>query len=93
MPAFLGVDHESFFKYRLEFLYLIPLNELFVFSDRDITFWVSVFRAFSELIEDFLKASVGLNSDVEPTDLDDLYYRKTMRRLQRLEKQWAEGGG
>lgn len=79
------VENGEIAGYGLEYLYLMPLNDLFVFGALSKAEWNSVLLSARKVLNDFCKyssTSVGCS-------FDDLYLKKT---LSRLEQYRSEGG-
>lgn len=73
-------------RYKLEYLYLLPLSDLYVFSKLPVKQWKSVFEAINSALEDFSNHSSS-NSDIDLEQFDSLYSPKTMERLEQFYKQ------
>lgn len=71
-------DGESVTKYSLEYLYLLPLSDLFVFGKIGLGTWKQIFKAAVEILEKFSKFSP---ESVSPEKLNSLYLEKTLKRL------------
>ncbi|MBW8190750.1 aminoglycoside phosphotransferase family protein [Neiella marina] len=65
--------------YKLEYLYLLPLNDLFVFGELSVGAWKQIFSAATEVLRDFSTQ----NSNTTCLDnLNKLYLTKTLNRLE-----------
>ena len=66
-------------SYKLEYLYLLPLNDLFVYGNLKSAAWYGLFGSCRTVYEEFKKNSPDklLNLD----NLDDIYLPKTIQRL------------
>jgi hypothetical protein len=76
LPALLDSTDET---YSLEYLYLLPLSDLFVFSEIDVERWNSIFKSLSDVLGDFNK--YDCNEEIKFYDTDSLYLYKTQKRL------------
>ncbi|HCE2178906.1 TPA: capsular biosynthesis protein [Vibrio parahaemolyticus] len=64
--------------YRLEYLYLLPLSDLFVFGELSVGAWKQIFRSASNVLDSFSKET---SDTLCPDTLDKLYLTKTLKRL------------
>jgi hypothetical protein len=78
-PAFLGtVEQET--GYRLEYLHLSTLSDLFVYGRLPLFSWQQILDACSVFLEDCARHTYG-----EAINLDDLFLTKTLRRLDQFQ--------
>ena len=89
-PALLSSFNESegLGKYKLEYLYLLPLNDLMVFGCLSDANWRTIIEAAGSIISDFSR--FGCN-DTSLDELDALYLPKTIKRLRSI-KSWDFSG-
>lgn len=90
-PTLLGLTrgNESYSgaNYQIQYLKLLPLSDLFVFTQLGVKHWGSIFRAISKMLWDFRKYSPrGLNEPVLDS-LQDLYLSKTLMRLEEFSRE------
>jgi len=79
-PHMLGsFENNDEVGYSLEYLYLLPLCDLFVFCAHPYQTWRIIFKACRNFLEDCRDYTVGNFADTK--QFDDLYYPKTMTRL------------
>ncbi|CAK2024997.1 Capsular biosynthesis protein [Vibrio crassostreae] len=79
-PQYLGVDYaESKVSYRLEYLHLTALNELFVFSKLPNIIWEKILLNCVEFLS-VCKKYKGVEKN-SLNSLDQLFYKKTTQRL------------
>ncbi|QKI89780.1 hypothetical protein [Thiomicrorhabdus xiamenensis] len=92
-PALLGLDMGGKgyrnANYQLEYLYQLPLSDLFVFSRIAKGCWQTIFNCLSSMLSDFSRFRP---EEVEQTTLDEinsLYLPKTIDRLEEYARQSA----
>lgn len=73
--------------YEIEYLYILPLNDLFVFGNLAFSRWKKIFSAMKELLELFYsyKSPIDLSETLE-----SLYLNKTKERLSKFFNQQSE---
>ncbi len=90
-PALLGLeqgdDEYCNAKYQLEYLYLMPLSDLFVFSRLVKGYWQSVFNSIAEMLTDFGRFTPKQVSVDTLEQINSLYLLKTLARLQEYQQQ------
>lgn len=69
--------------YKIEYLYNLPLSDLFVFGKLKNNAWVRIFKSCKELLEKFQAYS----EEAPDSSFNDLYLKKTMERLDQLDSQ------
>lgn len=69
----------SHFSYKLEYLYLIPLNDLFVFGELNSDAWVSILSECKNFLD--VLHTYEVPSTVRLSSLDGLYQSKTHKRM------------
>lgn len=92
-PALIGldagdVDYQNA-HYELEYLYLLPLSDLFVFSRLANGCWQTIFTSITQMLNDFSlykPKSIGTETLKQ---VDSLYLPKTLERLEEYSKQQA----
>jgi len=84
-PVFLnGCNTTDEDGYQLEYLYWMPLNDLYVYGDLGAKSWRSIFEASKTVLEDF-STFKPLNIDnIDITVFDALYLPKTLDRLEKF---------
>lgn len=85
-PALLALEagaanHENA-HYEIEYLYLLPLSDLFVFSRLANGCWQAIFNGIAEVLKGFTAYRPNQVSAKELQQIDSLYLPKTMQRLQ-----------
>lgn len=90
-PALLGLDKgDKNYRnahYEIEYLYLLPLSDLFVFSRLANGCWQTIFNSILKMLNDFsrFKPSNICNKKLE--EIDCLYLPKTLERLTKYSQQ------
>lgn len=69
-------------RYSLEYLYLLPLNDLMVFGHLPDSIWRKIIESAGKIIQDF---SSYRSSEINLDDLDKLYLAKTKQRLAEID--------
>lgn len=91
IPALIGLDKgDDGYKnahYELEYLYLLPLSDLFVFSRLANGCWQTIFNEISQLLTDFGQYRPQTVSPDTLNQLDQLYLPKTLERLSEYSQQ------
>jgi hypothetical protein len=64
--------------YSIEYLHLLPLNDLYVFGNMSLEFWKETFQSVKEILLQFKKYP---SKDIECEKVDQLYLDKTIIRL------------
>lgn len=89
-PALLGLETgNDDFKdacYQLEYLYLLPLSDLFVFGRLANDCWQTILDGIAKMLSDFSKFQYEASKD-ELTQFNNLYLKKTLERLKEYEQQ------
>jgi hypothetical protein len=70
--------------YTLEYLHLLPLNDLFVFGNLSEGSWASIFKSMSDALADFSKYVPDCNESSKINN-NDFYLFKTLKRLNEFE--------
>ncbi|WP_299734769.1 hypothetical protein [uncultured Endozoicomonas sp.] len=79
-PHLLDVNTDSKkYGYTLEYLYLLPINDLFVYGKLPPNSWRQIFRSCYEVNQKFRLFKPETKLEIEK--LQSLYYKKTMSRL------------
>lgn len=90
-PALLGLDSggDEFenANYQIEYLYLLPLSDLFVFSRLRKDVWRTVFKSISEMLAGFARYPVINIDSVMIENANKLYLEKTLERLNEFSEQ------
>lgn len=76
-----GGDKFNSACYQLEYLYLLPLSDLFVFGRLAKTTWQSIFKAVSAMLDDFLCYKPDVVDSDFLEQMNGLYLEKTLNRL------------
>jgi len=79
-PQLLSLKGEEQSSYKLEYMYLLPLSDLYVFGSLPVQQWGAIFNAISDTLSDF-KRYVPKEEDINVKIFDSLYLEKTMLRL------------
>ncbi len=66
-------------SYQIEYLYLLPLSDLYVFGRLPTKQWSGIFAAVNSTLSDFVKYSI--DTDLVPEVFDKMYLDKTISRL------------
>lgn len=69
--------------YELEYLYLLPLNEIFIFGDLPINIWNKILLS----CRDFLSLCSSYESIIPTLNTTSIYKNKTLERLEIFSKQ------
>lgn len=84
-PALLGLEcGDSSYagaNYELEYLHLLPLSDLFVFSHLIEGSWKTIFNGVATMLEDFASYSPDVNKASVFDEINGLYLPKTLERL------------
>lgn len=83
-------DNPSDIFYQLEYLYVLPLADIFVFGRVPKVSWSGIFESISNLLKDFAK-SPGQFDVSQVSDLAQLYLPKTISRLLEFDSQVGFG--
>ena len=75
-----GFEGEKYY-YSLEYLYALPLNELFVFGKKTVVFWHRVFHRISKFLEE-AENQQGTRKIASAANFSALFVEKTKRRLE-----------
>jgi len=90
-PALLGLNkRDSDFSganYQLEYLYLLPLSDLLVFSRLREDYWQIIYNAISTMLVEFGRYSPDCISQGMLDNVNKLYLGKTLERLSEFSKQ------
>lgn len=95
-PALLGLNEGKRdyigADYKLEYLYLLPLSDLFVFSRLAKGCWQTIFKGIATMLDDFSSFSPNSIDSKLLSELDSLYLEKTLNRLQDFAKNSDRAG-
>lgn len=84
-PALIGLDKgQTDFEsasYQLEYLYLLPLSDLYVFSGLSVDSWQTIFTAIAKMFEDFSRYRPEKFEPKLLHEFNELYLPKTQKRL------------
>lgn len=81
-----GGDEQSQPSYKLEYLYLLPLSDLLVFSEINSVSWDTIFEAISEMLLEFSSFKL-VDATIEQINLvNSLYMDKTITRLEEYQE-------
>lgn len=72
--------------YKLEYLYLLPISDLFVFGNLNSFSWQTILLGVKEMLDNF-KLESQLNDELELEQFDSLYLNKTLKRLANFQVQ------
>lgn len=88
-PALLKpfVEGPSKASYAIEYLYLLPLSDLFVFGQNSVDTWKQIFISAIDVISDFRQATSQVCVDIDISTFDDIYLKKTLLRLTEFKQQ------
>lgn len=93
-PAFLGTNNDILksknqrvFNYKIEYLHMLPLSELFVFCKVDFGTWREIFNRIKLLFLDFNAFKNRKLSKIDISNIDKIYLNKTIKRLNQFESQ------
>ena len=90
-PALLEISkgNQNFIeaRYSLEYLYLLPLNDLFVFCRLDESSWDLIFKGLFHMLSDFSNFKLKKVTDSHLAQFNDLYLKKTIKRLESFSNQ------
>lgn len=86
-PNLLDYDLESGSNsfYKLEYLYLLPISDLFVFGNLNEFSWQKILLDVKELLDDF-KSESEPSQSFDLKQSDNFYLRKTIKRLVEFEE-------
>lgn len=68
-------------SYSIEYLYLLPLSDLFVFGNHSVDTWKQIFLSAKEILDDFMMSKNELVAEVDATEFNQMYLTKTLSRL------------
>jgi len=95
-PALLGLNkgQGDYFgaDYKLEYLYLLPLSDLFVFSRLAKGCWQAIFKGIATMLDDFASYRPEYIDSKLLCEFDNLYLKKTLTRLQEFDKKSNQAG-
>lgn len=74
------------FFYKLEYLYLLPISDLFVFGNLNGFSWQTILFSVKEMLDNF-KLESQVSSDLVLKQFNSLYLDKTLKRLSEFHKQ------
>jgi hypothetical protein len=74
-------------SYQVEYLYLPPLSDIFVFSRLAKGCWQTIFKAISEMLQDFKRYKPNNIEEEFLNQIDTLYLPKTLNRLKEFSEQ------
>ncbi len=80
-----GIDNRGA-SYKLEYLYLLPLSDLFVFGRLKKSSWNNIFDGISQVLNDFSSFDLS-NLSICFGEFDDFYLPKTVGRLIEFQQQ------
>ena len=83
-PNLLEVNNDNINSYKLEYLHILPLSDLYLFSNLSNEFWEVVFKEIGEMLKAFSKHVPEKLNDNELGKYDSLYLNKTINRLNEL---------
>jgi|SaaInlStandDraft_6_1057023.scaffolds.fasta_scaffold16045_2 hypothetical protein len=73
-------------NYQLEYLYLLPLSDLFVFARLEKDSWETIFNSINTMLLDFASHPLIINKPDLLEMADSLYLEKTLRRLDQFDQ-------
>ncbi|WP_139790064.1 capsular biosynthesis protein [Halomonas sp. BC2] len=84
-PALLSLDsgledHKNA-SYKLEYLYLLPLSDLYVFGRLTTESWSAIFGSLLGMLQDFCGHSPCADNSISHEEINSFYLEKTMSRL------------
>lgn len=82
-----GKNHKDA-SYQIEYLYLLPLSDLYVFGYVDVERWNSVFQSLESMLKTFSNYNIG-NLSIQNNDT--IYLNKTLERLKEFDFQYSFG--
>ncbi|WP_341938852.1 hypothetical protein [Marinimicrobium sp. C2-29] len=68
-------------SYTIEYLYLLPLSDLFVFGRHSVGAWKQIFASAKDVLDDFRATTSQVDATVDIQSFDQLYLKKTLSRL------------
>lgn len=68
-------------SYKLEYMHLMPLSDLYVFGRLSSTHWSSIFRSIADMLSEFSSYKPDKKSMLPPSASSGLYLTKTEDRL------------
>lgn len=88
-PALLAVTKENSttLGYKLEYLYLLPLSDIFVFGNLSVGAWKQILSAIFDVLTCFKAHSKPIVTPNLLKSMDALYLKKTIDRLDLFQKQ------
>ncbi|WP_462177885.1 capsular biosynthesis protein [Pseudoalteromonas gelatinilytica] len=87
-PAYLGASKfDGNFSYKLEYLYLSALNELYVYGELSISVWDDVISKCIEFIKDCLKYRPTVHQSKNINQLNELLKLKTLERIEKYRQE------
>lgn len=93
-PSFLGSSNEilkpvnqKIFNYKIEYLQMLPLSELFVFCKVDFGTWREIIDRIKLLLINFSSFKNKKLSKNDLTNINNIYLIKTIKRLNEFESQ------
>jgi hypothetical protein len=83
LPALLQPyrEQDNNASYAIEYLYLLPLSDLFVFGNHSMVTWKQIFSSANEILNEFKLARGSINETVDASSFEQLYLTKTLQRL------------
>lgn len=73
--------------YKLEYLYLLPLSDLFVFGNLSVGAWRQIFSAIWEVLTCFRNQQIATDLNQSFDAMNSLYLKKTQDRLKLFKQQ------
>lgn len=67
--------------YTIEYLYLLPLSDLFVFGNHSVDTWSGIFQSAYKLLKEFSVQKRHVNENFIISNFNSLYLDKTLDRL------------
>ena len=81
-PQFLGLNENlKNSYYKIEYLYLLPLSDLYVFCNLKVSSWENIFNQISSMLKDFSKYKPNKLVGDSFEQMNQLYQKKTLKRL------------
>lgn len=72
--------------YKLEYLYLLPISDLFVFGNLNSFSWQTILLGVKEMLDNF-KSEYQPSADLDLEQFNGLYLDKTLKRLAEFQEQ------
>ena len=102
-PQYLGFTEKPIPGYRMEYLYLPVLSELFTFGELPVTVWEVIFescREFLEACQQHVPSEFDIPLNFGEGFFQDIFHGKTYRRVEQfaeanglsMDREWRYGG-